>query len=32
MTKPKTLHPDTLALLHRVGDHLRHLLLKGTRP
>jgi len=26
------LDPDTLALLHRVGDHLRHLLLKGTRP
>jgi hypothetical protein len=25
------LDPDTLALLHRVGDHLRHLLLKGTR-
>ena len=26
------LDPDTLALLHRVGDHLRHLLMKGTRP
>lgn len=26
------LDPDTLAQLQRIGDHLRHLLLKGTRP
>lgn len=26
------LDADNLALLQRIGDHLRHLLLKGTRP